>query len=119
MLVTLGDILAAYQRLFGVQPEDEPSRPYSRIKRKKPTLYGLFEMVHPEGVEPPRLAAQEPESCVSANSTTGAKGTGACCQNRRRTSTSQTANLQNIFRSVGTLLWWQFCSRDIPALGQI
>ena len=30
-------------------------------------------MVHPEGVEPPRLAAQEPESCVSANSTTGAQ----------------------------------------------
>ena len=29
-------------------------------------------MVRPEGVEPPRLAALDPKSSVSANSTTGA-----------------------------------------------
>lgn len=38
-----------------------------------PITVAKIKMVLPEGLEPPRLAAQEPKSCVSANSTTGAQ----------------------------------------------
>ena len=49
-----------------------PNYTHPSAKGEEPAAIILCRYVHPMGLEPIRREAQEPKSCVSANSTTGA-----------------------------------------------